>query len=157
MYALLLAAAVLVGGSIWYACSADDEFESNYEMETLANSMKRLAGEPVVNPIYVSSRISTGFRIGMKNPTEQYEVNIETDTISYNLQSQDLRNFQVRNPTSTDPDISVRTCNVRLKDEYDTYYVFTVKMQVLRRVNTINMEGWGEKDVIVAKSSFVLN
>ena len=36
MYMLLLAAAVLVVGSIWFACSSDDEFESNYEMETLA-------------------------------------------------------------------------------------------------------------------------
>ena len=36
MYGLLIAAAVLAGGSIWFACSADDEFETNYELETLA-------------------------------------------------------------------------------------------------------------------------
>lgn len=45
MYALLLAAAVLVGGSIWFACSADDEFESNYEMETLAKGEMSLSNE----------------------------------------------------------------------------------------------------------------
>ena len=45
MCCLLIAAAVLAGGSIWYACSADDEFETNYEIETLANGQMRVGAE----------------------------------------------------------------------------------------------------------------
>ena len=45
MYMQLLAAAVLVVGSIGFACSSDDEFESNYEMETLAQSEMDLSNE----------------------------------------------------------------------------------------------------------------
>lgn len=54
MYALLLAAAVLVVGRIWYACSADDEFESNYEMETQAEGEMKLSLEPGSNNPYPS-------------------------------------------------------------------------------------------------------
>ncbi len=64
MYALLLAAAVMVGGSIWFACSADDEFESNYEMETLAKGEMSLSIEPGENDdyfmgVYLTHNIAT--------------------------------------------------------------------------------------------------
>ena len=83
MYALLLAAAVMVGGSIWFACSADDEFESNYEMETLAKGEMSLSAEnpsdPVI-PIYHygipidagGDTIHQGLRVGVIMPIYTY-------------------------------------------------------------------------------------
>lgn len=64
MYALLLVAAVMLGGSIWYACSADDEFESNYEMETLAKGEMSLGAEqPAI--IYNKHTSSMNTKVGL--------------------------------------------------------------------------------------------
>ena len=73
MYALLLAAAVLVVGSIWFACSADDEFESNYEMETLAKGDLSLSNENPSDPVI----------------TDHYGIPVDAggDTIHYDLRS----------------------------------------------------------------------
>jgi len=55
---LLLPCAVIAaiyGPMTYFACSADDEFESNYEMETLAKGKMKLSLEPDSNNPYPSA------------------------------------------------------------------------------------------------------
>ncbi len=46
MYALLVVVAAFLSTGIYFACSADDDFASNYEMETFANHSLQMRLEP---------------------------------------------------------------------------------------------------------------
>ena len=81
MYALLLAAAVLVVGSIWFACSADDEFESNYEMETLAKGELLTSLEPqtIIYNQHTSSMNTTAIFTFTGNDADSCSISFQLD------------------------------------------------------------------------------
>lgn len=97
MYALLLAAAVLLGGSIWFACSADDEFESNYEMETLAKGEMSLSPEPSISNTLTTNEISAHV-IFTYIPFINQIIDPDTADVSFKIQCDSYyNNFRVTN------------------------------------------------------------
>ena len=137
MFALLLAAAVMVGGSIWFACSADDEFESNYEMETLAKGEMSLGAEPPAI-IYNKHTSSMNTKVGL------YFTGNDVDSclISYRLNSDNTYdNFDITilSYTSVNPGYEVHG----YIDDYsliDGNYKFTLIFYATMNVNNNSFE-----------------
>lgn len=68
MYALLVVVAAFLATGIYFACSADDDFETNYEMETLANGLMKAGYEPETPEVFVGVIVNRGIATFTNEP-----------------------------------------------------------------------------------------
>ena len=122
MYSLVFVVMAFLAAGIYFACSADDDFTSNYELETNAARQLSLAAETPSGPTYIG--VDT-FPVYYQNPKNECNIKVE---VQYTLKEGRFERSKLTVKSSIDDyeeEISrCKTANDTVKFEKGIYYCY---------------------------------